>query len=202
LKNKQDEEEYREKCHQLEQLFYLEETGFITLYYGDQSGFSLTPCIPYGWQPPGQYLRLPTQKGGALQVFGLLSRQMDFQAYTSEQSINSDLLIAFIDDFLLHYVRQPTVIVLDNAPIHHSEAFEDRIADWQKQDLYIFFLPRYSPHLNLIEHLWRKMKYEWLRAKDYVNKDALRRALDHILTHIGDEFTIEFHTPKMSIIHD
>lgn len=129
-----------------------------------------------------------------MQVFGLLSKQMDFQAYTSAQAINSDLLIAFIDDFLHHKVCQPTVIVLDNAPIHRSAAFEARIAYWQKQDLYIFFLPCYSPHLNLIEHLWRKMKYEWLRARDYLNKETLQVALEHILTHIGDEFTIEFQT--------
>ncbi len=178
-------------------MFCLEQTGFIKLYFGDQSGFNLTPSIPYGWQPVGEYFRLPAQKGGAIQVFGLLSRGMDFQAYTSEQSINSDLLIAFIDDFL-HQVTQPTVIVLDNAPIHRSEAFEERLVYWREHDLYIFFLPRYSPHLNLIEILWRKMKYEWLRPHDFMNRDALRKALDHILTHIGEGFTIQFQPPEVS----
>ncbi|WP_420870142.1 transposase [Catalinimonas alkaloidigena] len=30
---------------------------------------------------------------------------------------------------------------------------------WQEQDLYIFFLPKYSLHLNYIEILWRKMNW-------------------------------------------
>jgi hypothetical protein len=33
----------------------------IKLYFGDESGFSLTPCVPYGWIKKGEdavfYLR-------------------------------------------------------------------------------------------------------------------------------------------------
>jgi transposase len=31
------------------------------------------------------------------------------------------------------------------------------------------FLPPYSPELNLIEILWRKMKYEWLEWHAYLD---------------------------------
>ena len=127
-----------------------------------------------------------------MQVFGLLSKQMDFQAYTSTLAINNDLLIDFIDDFLHHQVRQPTVIVFDNATVYRSTAFEARTAFWQKQDLYIFFLPCYSPRVNLIEYLWRKMKYKWLRARYYLKSETLQAALEHILTYIGHEFNIAF----------
>ena len=34
----------------------MEEAGKLKIYYADESGFSLEPCIPYGWQPAGEYL--------------------------------------------------------------------------------------------------------------------------------------------------
>jgi transposase len=35
------------------------------------------------------------------------------------------------------------------------------------QGLYLLFLPPYCPELNLIEILWRKIKYEWLPVSAY-----------------------------------
>jgi transposase len=43
--------------------------------------------------------------------------------------------------------------------------------------LFVRFLPPYSPHLNLAEVLWRKLKYEWLRPQDYADEDTLPDAV-------------------------
>lgn len=43
-----------------------------------------------------------------------------------------------------------TVIVMDNASIHHAKIIQDRLPIWQKRGLFIFYLPPYSPHLNII----------------------------------------------------
>ena len=50
-------------------------------------------------------------------------------------------------------ITQPTVVVLDNAHIHHSKKLEAKIKQWKQDDLYVFFLPTYSLHLNPIEIL-------------------------------------------------
>jgi len=39
--------------------------------------------------------------------------------------------------------------------------FLDNIDNWEKQNLFIQNIPAYSPELNKIEILWRKIKYEW-----------------------------------------
>jgi transposase len=62
---------------------------------------------------------------------------------------------------------KPTVLVLANAPTHRSEVFLAQLEKWMERELYIFFLPRYSPHLNKAETYWRKAKYEWLKPADY-----------------------------------
>ncbi len=50
----------------------------------------------------------------------------------------------------------------------------------------------YCPHLNKIETLWRKVKYEWLKPRDYLNWDIFNQDLDDIFTHIGQKFTVKF----------
>ena len=45
------------------------------------------------------------------------------------------------------------MVVLDNARVHTSKAFQERREAWEKRGLFIFYLPPYSPHLNLIEIL-------------------------------------------------
>ncbi len=56
-------QEYEEKKAQLEELQRLEDEGKINLYYLDETGFSLIPCIPYGWQDIGEYLPLKEKLG-------------------------------------------------------------------------------------------------------------------------------------------
>ena len=85
-----------------------------------------------------------------------------------KHNINSALIIGFIDDFLKNAPKGIKVIVLDNAPTHHSAEFQDQLERWEEEDLFIFFLPQYSPHLNIIEILWRKIKYEWLEQHKFV----------------------------------
>jgi hypothetical protein len=81
--------------------FYMtmEERGKLKIYYGDESGFSLEPCISYGWQPPGEYVRITPVGGRRLNVFGLLSRDNHLHAYSVQGTIDTDTVIACIDGY-------------------------------------------------------------------------------------------------------
>src|SRR5947207_1755165 len=69
--------------------------------------------------------------------------------------------MACIDDFCQD-LHKKTVIVMDQASIHTSKAFTAKIPEWQAQNIEIFYLPAYTPELNMIEILWRFMKYAWI----------------------------------------
>jgi transposase len=131
------------------------------------------------------------QKSKRRNVFGLFTRNNEFECYETLGSMNSELLVAYIDNFV-KYITQKTVMIIDNAPFHHATIVKNKIEEWAKQDLLIWFLPAYSPHLNKIETLWRKIKYEWLKPHDYLNWESLNNALDNIFKNIGNKFTIEF----------
>lgn len=191
MKPKQDPIEYARLAQELETLLQLEDQGYLKVYFADESGFCLDPTVPYGWQPSGQYTAIVPQKSKRRNVFGLLSRENDFEGYDTFGSMDSHLLIAFIDDFATR-ITQKTVIILDNAPFHHAEILQAKRLEWEEQDLLIWFLPTYSPHLNKIETLWRKIKYEWLKPDDYLNWDVFNNALDTIFNNIGTQRTIQF----------
>jgi transposase len=54
----------------------------------------------------------------------------------------------------------------------------------------VFLLP-YSPELNRIEILWRKVKYEWLAFKTHDSK-ILETDLDEIFTKFGEHYRLTF----------
>lgn len=177
----------------------LSKRGYIDLFFADESGFNLEDYVPYGWQPKGEYIQITPQMSEGTQVFGLRSSDNRLAAYSCRGSMDSRTAIAFLDDFA-GQMGQPTVVVLDNATIHRSGQLLDKVEEWREQQLYIFFLPRYSPHLNLIETLWRKVKYEWLEYEHLTSQNQLEQELERILREFGTKYTINFKQEKVSDI--
>ncbi len=112
--------------------------------------------------------------------------------WTSPNAVTAQFVVDSIEQWVAEKLPQPTVLVLDNAPIHRSGLMQSKLVEWEAKNLYIFFLPAYSPHLNLIEILWRKMKYEWLKAEDYASCEKLWTAVKTILDGIGQTYKIKF----------
>ena len=93
---------------------------------------------------------------------------------------------------LLDAQEKKTVVVMDNASIHTSEEFEECLPQWKKKGLIIKYLTPYSPELNLIEILWRNIKYAWLPFSAYQCLNALIEALENILKNFGSKYQITF----------
>lgn len=162
------------------------------MYFGDESAFSMNPKLPYGWSPAGERIKIFPRRDKKINLFGVFRADNFCVTYESKENINSDFLIKAIDDFC-KYMKKPTVLVLDNAPTHRSEKFSAAIERWLEKDLYIFFLPKYSPHLNIAETFWRKAKYEWLRPSDYGSFSKFKKKIKTIFNNIGLEYKIRFH---------
>ena len=96
-----------------------------------------------------------------------------------------------LDRLSLH-IRQIAFVVLDNASIHKAKIIGEQIPFWQERGLYLFYLPPYSPHLNIAETLWRHLKGGWLRAEDYADPDTLAYALNRCLANVGINLNIKF----------
>ena len=167
----------------------------LNLYYFDESSFSLSPNIPYGWSPKNETIQLEASRSKSLKVLGFLGLDNELRAYTTTGTINSEFVIAIFDDFLTQLPKNSkTIVILDNAPTHKSNLFQDKIEEWEQQGLILYFLPTYSPQLNRIEILWRFMKYNWIQIKDYASTLTLENYIHLVLANYGDgnQFEINF----------
>jgi transposase len=175
----------------LGELEKLSQQGLIDLYYGDESRVSIEPCVPYGWQFKDEDVFMPSAKGTGLNCFALLSRASDCRFETTRQRMTSDFIIEQFER-LSFSIPRVTVVVLDNAGIHTSKKVRQRRAYWEARGLFIFYQPPYSPHLNIAETLWRKLKYDWLRAEDYATVDGLFYQVRQALAAVGSSLKIQF----------
>jgi transposase len=191
-KKQPDPLEYAQKKSELDVLEAQHNKGEIDLRYVDQSGFCLIPYVPYAWQEQGDQIEVPSSRNGKrLNVVGFLNRDNAFQAYTFECSVNSDVMIACIDEYCKQ-VTIPTVLVMDQASIHTSDAVTECLPRWQEQGVTVFYLPTYSPKLNRIEILWRFIKYYWLDFRAYESWKALVEQVEEILRMVGTKYIINF----------
>lgn len=178
----------KEKLQELEQQY---REGLIDLYFGDGSFTCTEGYVPYGWQFPGESITIPSDRGARLNIWGIIDYNSRYHGFCSTESMTSERIADFLDKFSLT-IRKDTFIVLDNAKVHRSKYMKEMRKIWEKRGLYLFFLPPYSPHLNIAETLWRMLKGQWIQPADYVSTDNLFYAVNRGLAGLGKSHFINF----------
>lgn len=169
----------------------------IDLYYGDETQISEEGYVPYGWQFRDENVSIGSANGKKINCFGLITRANEFVYATTFETIDTAFIIEELDCFSFQ-INKHTVVVLDNARVHRSKTMIRMQQIWSKRGLFIFYLPPYSPHLNIIERLWKELKARWLEPKDYDHEQQLFYATKLVLNAIGKDLFINFN--KINII--
>ena len=131
-------------------------------------------------------------KGGwRLNIFGMIDRNNRYEGFSTTENMTADKVADFLDR-LSFRIRKNTFVVLDNASVHRCKLMKELRPIWEKRGLFLFFLPPYSPHLNIAETLWRILKGKWLRPADYCSTDSLLYATHRALAALGTELNINF----------
>ena len=133
------------------------------LVFLDECGFSLNLHRFYGWAPKGERCveAVPFNKGPNRSVLGAYSfpspknptglwalwqRLGAWKSATFEQ---------FVEEALLPHLPQDSVLVMDNARIHHGATLKAKV---QAAGCRLLYLPPYSPDFNPIELVWSWLK--------------------------------------------
>lgn len=141
--------------------------------------------------PSGTTIELPSVTSIRLNVLGFLSRNNNLESFVFTGTITSDIVIECFNLFA-NSLQRKTIVVLDNAPIHTSDEFDERIDFWEEKGLFLYYLPPYCPELNLIEILWQRIKYFWLPFSAYLSFAHLSSCLEEILVNFGSKYQITF----------
>ena len=191
LRKKRNQEKFDRSKKVIEELIQQHQEHEIDLCYFDESGFTLEPCIPYAWQQKGETIEIPSSKSKRLNVLGFVNRDCEFNSFVFEGGVNTSIVTACIDEFSKQ-IKKPTTLVIDNASTHTSNEFNENLEKWKERKLTIYHIPPYSPELNIIEIVWRKIKYEWLPFSAYKSYISLKKELFDVLSNIGKTYNIEF----------
>jgi hypothetical protein len=198
VRAQRDEMEFRAAHTELKDLREQLRQGLckFEVWYFDEAGFALTPTLPYAWQPIGERIELDSvgNQGKRQNVLGFLRWDgQDFYAAAFEGSIDNHVVAGCFRHFAqAKKGGKPKLIILDNAPVHRGEEFEEALEELAESGVFVMYLPSYSPELNLIELLWRKIKYEWLPLDIYGNFQTMCEGLFEVLKGIGSKYRITF----------
>lgn len=182
---------YEYKVEMLQELENKASDGRIRLYYADESHTCTEGYVPYGWQLRGEDVYVPSQRVARLNIFGMIDRDNRYKGFTTFEKMTADKVIGFLDEFSFN-LDMDTFVVLDNASVHRNKKIKELRPIWEKRGLFIFFLPPYSPQLNIAETLWRILKGKWIRPQDYQTSDMLFYTTNRALADIGKGLRINF----------
>jgi transposase len=104
--------------------------------------------------------------------------------FTNETHINAASVCALLDAIAAYYGAMPITLVLDNVRYQKCQLVRDYAA---ALGIELLFLPSYSPHLNLIERLWRFVRKKCLYSKYYADFSAFKQAIVNCLQNANSE---------------
>lgn len=146
------------------------------MIYQDEMEIHRHPALTRMWAPIGHQpeVRAPGQNQKKV-VYGGVNYKTGKLIYTIEDTKSGTEFLAFLVVLLAKYVGRKIVLVCDNGRFHTTKAvlaWLDEHRDW----IAVYWLPPYSPTLNLIERLWGHIKRTVLANVLFVTLEDLTAA--------------------------
>jgi putative transposase len=116
-------------------------------------------------------------------VYGALNYRTGQSHYLVHPKKNAQQFAEFLRQLLEANSEQRLVLVLDNASYHGTRTVRQLLED-HEDHVFVIWLPRYSPELNLIEGLWGYLKRSALNNYFYGDVQSLQGAIQDAFTNI------------------
>lgn len=133
-------------------------------------------------------------------IFGALDYTTGRLVHQLSGRKDSAAFLVFLDELAARYPDERLVLVLDNVGYHNSHVVRSWWVEHHER-IQPFWLPAYSPHLNLIERVWRFLKDKLSCHSWWNDLDALQEATITLL----DQIEAVFHAstqPKIRLVQN
>ena len=155
LKGKRDESAFAKAGKKLRRLKKkaLRPAAPEALIYQDEVEIHRLPSLARMWARVGSQPEVPAPGKNEKQVvYGGVDYATGRTTYTIAATKSGVNFLAFLAVLVAAYPGRKIRLVCDNGRFHHTKAVQQWLADHRDQ-LEVFWLPTYSPSLNLIERL-------------------------------------------------
>jgi transposase len=129
-----------------------------TIVFADQSGFYLLPMLVRTYAPIGQTPVLD-EHSSRDHLSAMSAITLDGKLYMIEQerAFKGEDVVRFLKH-LMRQIEGKLLVIWDGAPIHHSRAVKEFLADGAASRVRLEQLPGYAPELNPEEGIWKHLK--------------------------------------------
>lgn len=118
----------------------------------DETDLLLFPPLRAGWAACGQPATVPISGYNARRtLFGTLHLRAGRMLCLEQARKRAQEFQEFLDFIREHYRTRPVAMLLDENSSHTDEASQSLAEDL---DIQLLWLPKRSPHLNPLDHLW------------------------------------------------
>ncbi len=100
-------------------------------------------------------------------------------------------MVTLLNELVKRFTDLPITLVLDNAR-YQRHAYV--MAEAERLGITWLWLPTYSPHLNLIERLWKFVKAECLHGRYYPKFGPFTQAIIDCLADTGGRHQAQLNT--------
>jgi len=131
------------------------------------------PALTRMWARVGQQPVVPAPGQNEKKVvYGGVDYKTGKLTYTLADTKSGTEFLAFLVVLVARYVGRKILLVCDNGRFHTTKAVEQWLVEHRDQ-IEVFWLPPYSPSLNLIERLWGHIKRTILANVLFASLDDL-----------------------------
>lgn len=148
------------------------------MLYLDECEVHLHPTLTKVWTLKGTRPVVPA--AGANQrlcVYGSFNYRTGHVHYMIHPKKNAKRFAQFLSQLLSINTKRFLILVLDNASYHRTREILDILTEHENH-VFVVWLPKYSPELNLIEGLWGYLKKSALNNYFYGDISSLASAID------------------------
>jgi hypothetical protein len=131
------------------------------------------PALTRMWAPVGQQPEVPAPgRNEKMVVYGGVDYRTGKVTYTLADSKCGTAFLTFLMVLVTAYAGRKIRLVCDNGRFHTTKAVQHWLAA-HRDEIEVFWLPPYSPSLNLIERLWGHLKRTILANVLFASLDDL-----------------------------
>jgi transposase len=149
------------------------------LIFQDEMEIHRHPALTRMWAPIGQQPEVPAPGQNEKKVvYGGVDYKTGKLTHTIANTKCGAMFLVFLVALVKAYKGRKIHLVCDNGRFHKTKAVWQWLAEHRDQ-IEVFWLPPYSPSLNLIERLWGHIKRTILANVLYANLGDLVTAFRH-----------------------
>lgn len=161
----------------------------------DEGSLQLAPHVQRTWAPRGVTPTLVhrarhSRKVSTIGAITISARRRRLGCYVElfqDESIRSRQVLRFVQQIRRH-VRAPIIVIWDNLQAHKSKLFKNWMNN--RTDVFVEYLPSYTPELNPVESLWSHAKCHRLANYCPDNTDDLYIHAHSTLSEYHQEQTL------------